>query len=554
MNFINITGTSPIAHFLLKDNPSGAFRELGLSDQNLYKDSLTELTNLLKLDFMGVDFVIDKLIRRMAYKSSKRLIYQEYFENYLDGLKISKIDLLTAYMVPEVITALRKFMPKLPLGFLSCSTLMAYDLKKDSSIHGRVLDFPIVKNYLKSERGIIYDFKGHPKIWSLGIAGLPFASLTGMNSEGVSLALHMKYGDHFNSKNGYFIFEIAFKILMECRTKEDVLKVLKSFPSISSWGLYLTFKDGTGMSIDLFGGDFRHNIVNLKEGSQKLTYQNNFPIDESLDQLGTTVGLDHYCSMRQKSANHKIEKFLSQNQGSSITSNDVLTILGRPQTQKSDDALNWKQDTTTITSVHTVAMSPTLGEVQIIPGDVPKILEDQILVLKNVFQEDIKKISTDLLQTNLKELDLKFITGFRLLSKAENSYEQKELPKAYHYIQLAIDNLKGYPEEIIANFYFLMLKMIHLNSKEDLTNVLKEFRVIEKKLPYYINDHAILAIARLERILHGKTLIKESSIKTDDLKKIFSFEQKIPPLILKKMRSFISLQFGTVDVIYTYPI
>jgi hypothetical protein len=151
-------------------------------------------------------------------------------------------------------------------------------------------------------------------------------------------------------------------------------------------------------------------------------------------------------------------------------------------------------------------------------------------------------------------MDPFFISGFRFFAEAASFYEQKNKHKAYHKIQMAIDALDGYPEQKIAEFYFLLFQFIDLNGENDLALLVKKFRDLDNELPPYLQAHCLLAQARLERILHGHTNIQEFEIQVEELKHIFKFEQKIPIFLLKKLKSFITPNIGCSDIIYTYPI
>ena len=85
------------------------------------------------------------------------------------------------------------------------------------------------------------------------------------------------------------------------------------------------------------------------------------------------------------------------------------------------------------------------------------------------------------------------------------------------------------------------------------TNIrlLKEFTLLEKKLPVYLADHCRLFIYRLQKHLKQKITIKEINIKNNNLKKVFKFERKIPAKVLiKTISPIMNPRIELLDIIY----
>jgi hypothetical protein len=128
-----------------------------------------------------------------------------------------------------------------------------------------------------------------------------------------------------------------------------------------------------------------------------------------------------------------------------------------------------------------------------------------------------------------------------------------QVEKAYHTLQMAIIKLEGYPESFVARFFFLIWQYIHEESNKDLSYIYQEFISLEGKLPEYLNDHRILFITRLNKILgHGHNEKLRNKIKNDNLKRIFDKEIKMKSVALKMLRKFTVPRIEILDIIYIY--
>lgn len=536
----------PIPHYHLQGDVENNFYNLGLKDKILYEKTFNELQSLLKVRFWPVDqffSIINSFITQKISRSN--LLFEKELTAYSEGLGRPLLHLLSGFLLPEIITSIHQVMPKIPLMPFGCSSLFHYNSSEGNIYHGRILDFPVYRYYNESERTVVYQFEGLPKIWSLSLTGIPLPSVTAMNSEGLTLALHIKHGKAFNL-NGHFIFEIVYKLLQECQTTQDVLDLLKDFPALSSWGLYITTKEGKALSVDIYGENFFYEEKDLKE--EPLLYVNNLPIREELEGSFNTEGFRCFCNMRKRAITQKIEK--KKEKKKELSAIDMLELLGRPDPMKATQSKKWAMDVVTITTMHTAVMNAVKGEVYLIPGPVPKILHDKVLKIDRIWDLQLPRYQE--LESKLKPYRQDFTDGFHLLAESTADYKEGKIDLAIEHINQAAKLLAPFADGIIAQFYSLVYQFIHEAEILQRTKQLAEFKNIRSQLPPYLRDHCVLFIFRLERFLYQKSDITEDEIETDALKNLYRIESKIPTFLLKKMTKLIAPQIATSDIFYAY--
>ena len=257
-------------------------------------------------------------------------------------------------------------------------------------------------------------------------------------------------------------------------------------------------------------------------------------------------GIHQYNQMRLDIAEKKIEKLKKEKEMSSLK---LIKAMGSFHPQRSKKTNQWKCDTVTASSVTVCTMNPKAGEALYLPGPAPKFFVKDVLKISQAFKDPIQKIISG---AKSKTKESKF-NGYRDMMNAQVNFDQSNYHEAYHHMQMAIDDFEGMPEQNIALFFFKIFQYIHEPHMKMRQKLLHDFQELRGVLPPYLNDHCLLFIYRLEKIIHGKSDINEQDIQHETLKKVLAFEQKMPRLLFHKATSILmSPRIDTLDVIYAH--
>jgi hypothetical protein len=516
------------------------FYQLGVKDKEAYPEvkkffrHLIGDTNLLTTSALQTfhEYYLGKCLKHNPEFRSQVYAYAE-------GLDSDPKELAFELMIPELLGAPGNFTPNLQKFLLGCSSLFRYDIKTDSIYHGRILDFPMVKIWEKHERLINYKFKNTAKFHSFGIAGNPFPTYSSMNEMGLSLAVHQKYSQFFNP-DGHPIHYIAYKILSECDTTKSVLKLLKSYPSLTYWGLYISTKEGKVLSVDVCGD--RIDKIEYDAKSTPFLYFNNAPIKE--DQNNQNV--PPYSIPRLNSERNSImQKRLKKFSRTQFKHTDMLNLLAEVEPKNAGDSKF--QTPLTLSSVQVLSMNPKLHSAAMLSGETPRFLDRNIIDL--YFKPH--SVETQLLPSNQK-LNEKYIIGLKKLALSQFHFIQNEMTESFHEIQLAQLYLKDFSEGVIADFYFGVFSYLTARKKIDYQDALEVMLNLEHRLPSHLEEHRKLFVMRLQKILSKKTTITSDDFKDLVTKKYYSFEININGLGLKLLRKLIFPLVDLEDVRYLY--
>ncbi|WP_127717630.1 hypothetical protein [Halobacteriovorax sp. HLS] len=524
-------------------DPLESFYQLGLKDQKGHSLLLDHMKVVLTLGIPKVDKIIQDLAAVFFDSQMEHnRVFKQWSKQYAQGLGISDKELIFALLLPELSSCLSKWLPSLGSSLLGCSTMFFWDENEDCPAHGRILDFPLIGSFDKAERTILYDFPNLPKVYSFGSVGFPFPSITSMNEYGVTLALHQKFTDILDI-NGRSVFDIGNELIFHAKDLSSALEILKKANSFTAWCFNMTFADGTWLSADLMGDKLVYETGKITKGEIK--YFNNELIDEELHKRSFfPIGMKNHNSMRSDCGNKKVSDLSKKKKISDL---DILKSLGTPQKISYEDTLDWKLGTLTPTSVHIVTMSPMKARALSINGIAPKLYSGQYLEHTELWDKPNFKLK----QSRAQKYPPQLKSGLRHYALAQVSFDHKDLIHAYHHIQMAHDELKGTKWEHISFFYFLVFQFMKEKHKKVRSSILEDFKDIHDKLPELLQDHCVLFIWRLERILYKSSKITENDIKNTTLKNVFRVEQKIPGLILHRTTTLLmSPRLDLLDVIY----
>lgn len=532
-----------LPHIHLFGNPEENFYSLGRRDKNGHTQMYDQISKLCARSQHLVKVL--KMTTEISTKISQRSsgVLHKELKAYADGLERPIDDVYFMLLLPEIVASFNKWLPNL-LGIIpGCSSLFINNPNSGGIVHGRILDYAVAGPFEKFERCISYNFKNRLKSFSHSTVGMPFPSLSTMNEKGLTLALHYKHGDYFDT-NGESIFSIMYQLASFCTNINEVKKYLKANPSISYWGIYCSDQDGNVASFDIKGSEVYQQRFEIKD--HKYLYFNNRPIikDAENDKL-QPFGNQNQCLMRRQVIKKRMEKF---NYKAKDISLEVLKTLGTIEPKKQNHAKEWNLSPVTPSALQTLTFDNKDLNSYAIIGDTPKMYQGEYIKFTNLFSKCEQKTITKKVKN-----DPFFIKGQQSLAKAQSDMDNGHIERAYHNLQMAIEYFENYPEKYVAQFFFFCWQYIHEPSNKDLGYIYHDFKSLEGKLPSYLNDHRILFLQRLNKILsfgEDKELIKR--IKNPQLKNVYIKEGKMKPMALKVLRRFIVPRIEILDIVYIY--
>ena len=374
---------------------------------------------------------------------------------------------------------------------------------------------------------------------------MPFPSLSSMNEKGLTLALHYKHGDYFDI-TGQSIFSLMYQLTSYCTNISEVKKYLLQNPSMAHWGINCSDINGNVASFDIKGSEVYSERFDLKEN--KFLYFNNRPlISQKSDIDLQPYGNKEQCLMRKDFIFKRMEKFNFQ---AKDIQKELLATLTSIQSKKGPSAKDWKLSPLTPSSIQALTFHSKLNQSYYIAGTTPKFYRDEVVKFSNMNNGN----DTEILKTKpIYKVDGKYSKGIQSIAKAQSSMDNGNTEKAYHELQLAILFLEDYPEYYIAQFYFIVWQYIHESSDKDLSFLYNQFNDLENKLPSYLNDHRILFISRLNKILSfGEDITLKKKIKHPKLVEIYEKENKMKGIAIKLLRKLIVPRIEILDIIYIY--
>ncbi len=529
------------------------FYQLGLLDRERAKEVHRDVRLMLSTPWKPVNKAIEevaKLIIKNSIKNNPDHLSQ--LKSYSEGLGIKLEETIYIMLIPEIVSCMSKWAPGLIKGNLGCSSFFMRN-EKSEVVHGRILDFPLQGSYDHYERAILYDLKGMPKTLGFGASGIPYPSITLMTEGGMTLSLHQKFTNILN-KDGTSIFEIVLNLIKNANDRNSAIDFLKNQQSITTWCLYISFKNGDVLAVDLMGKEHYFNQLSIPDND--VLYFCNHLENKTLKQEDfLPTGFHQYNLMREEVANKKIKEFNKQKHKSEL---ELIQLMATPLNQKVKTPGHYEHylmDNITPSSLTVVTMNPTRASALYLDGPAPKLYRDNILSLNDCFKNPTQiQIKAKNVKKNKMASD-NYYEGLSSLMKAQKGFDQKDSQNVYHYLQFAIDHLEDYPEKCVAQFYFLIAQYMFETHQRVLFNLLDEFKNLVDHLPQTLNDHCLLFIGRLERILQVANTLEEDKIIHPKLRTLYQLELKIPRILFHPTtKGMIIPRVDILDVIYLYTI
>ncbi|MDO9181848.1 MAG: hypothetical protein Q7U04_05540, partial [Bacteriovorax sp.] len=505
------------------------FYQLGLLDRERAKEVHRDVKLMLSTPWKPVNKAIEE-VAKLVLKNSNQKKSDRYthLRSYADGLGLKFEDVAYVMLIPEIVSCMTKWAPGFIKGNLGCSSFFMRN-EKSEVVHGRILDFPLQGSYDLYERAILYDLKGMPKTLGFSSAGIPYPSITLMTEDGMTLALHQKFTNVCNI-DGLSIFELIFDLIKNANDKKSVLEYLRSHPSITTWCLYMSFKNGDVLAVDLMGKEIFANEFTIPDIGA-LYFCNHLENKELKQTEMLPTGFHQYNLMREEIANKKIAQFIKTKQNvKKNTDLEIIKMMATPIHQPLKTPGHYEHylmDNLTPSSLTVVTLNPTAGVSNFIGGAAPKIYRDNVISITDCFNNPIQKNIVENPKGKTKDKKHSspsndYYHGIASLMKAQKGFDLYDPQSVYHNLQFAIDHLEHHAEKGVAEFYFLIAQYMFESHSKVLMTILHDFKKLEGHLPETLNDHCLLFIGRLERILQVANTLEEDKIIHPKLRAIYN--------------------------------
>ncbi len=547
---------TPLPLITLVGDPEENFYQLGVKDKQNHSDVLVHMQSQLKIFGPTIDYYLHKIFQgALTHKLQRGEIFSKLLGAYSQGLERNIEDVALGLLIPEILSGLGGIkslgLAKKNPALFGCSSFFALG-GDERPIHGRILDFPLFGSYNNFERATICQFKQTPQIFSLSSAGLPYPSITAMNGNGVTLALHQKFNTIFNLK-GRSIFEICFELLCEASSLESALRFLRKQNSITAWGINMSFQNGEVLLVDLCGEDLIYKELNLHK--HKVIYTNNLPIKRhQATNNPFPPGIINYSKMRERVAEEKIKELKVKGY---TTEEELLKIMATPLEQRHRRPKDYEISPLTSSSLTIATLRPVAGTASVVADPAPRLFRQNYHSIYDLWS-DAKIRSLKLPVGNQKKEHVEmnnYYQGMNHLISAQTSMDLGDSQASHHHIQMSVQYFSEnkYHEQFSAQFFFLVLQFLNEKNNKVKFQILDHFKELMPNLPSRLAEHCLLFIFRLENILLKTTSVKESDFKTSEFKKIFKLENKIPKILFSHaIKQLIRPRFDIMDIVYLH--
>lgn len=529
---------------ILFGNLEENFYQLGLRDRENGKIVHDSVKSMLKTPIKP----LNKLMEEVGVSVIKNTLLKDkdrypHLKAYAEGLNQNLENVFYMMLIPELVSGMTKWAPGLVKSQFGCSSFFMRN-EKHQMVHGRILDFPLQNTYDQFERVVLYSLKGMPKTLAYNCQGIPYPSITAMTESGMTIALHQKFTNIFNTK-GESIFEIIFDLIKNVDNRKDAIEFLQKKKSLTTWCLYIGFQNGDILAYDIMGEDAFYNLAHLDDQSKQVIYFCNHLENKSLNQTDfLPLGFHEYNCMRESTAHQKIKEFEKKNHYSDF---DLLKMMSNPYKTKSK---KYQTDNITNTSIAAVCMNVEAQSSHFVAGAAPKIYQNNIFEIKDTFRDPVANHIEDKKYKNQNE---EYYKGLHALTNAQKGFDDADPKRIYHELQFAIDHLENYPDQLIAHFYFLVAQYLYESHAKVHSHLLREFKKLSLQFEGYLKEQCLIFIFRLETILSLPITLEMDLIKTKQLKDIIELERKIPRPVFHLTTKLMSVpRIDILDVIYVY--
>ena len=123
---------------------------------------------------------------------------------YGEGLNVGLENIYGTFLLPEILSAIGRFIPSFMGKLLGCSSLFYQEPRGRGITHFRLLDFPLADSFTQHAQSVLMQFP-RQRVFFFTTQGMPYPGLTAMNESGITLALHQKLSRFFATREPLFL-------------------------------------------------------------------------------------------------------------------------------------------------------------------------------------------------------------------------------------------------------------------------------------------------------------------------------------------------------------
>lgn len=524
---------SPVVIKLL-GNEEENFYQLGLKDRSFFRLNNSSIYRLFGISQEPIQKLTEGFIKTMSKGlSTRHKGYLRNLEAYAEGLNTDPQHVFSLFLVPEVLSAIHKFIPGLSGTLLGCSSI--FSNQNNNLHHYRILDFPLVGVLDHGMQSIQFQFEKQ-KVFYHTFKGIPYPSLSSMNESGISLALHQKFNRFFNP-TGVPIFELTKLLITEARDKQDIFEILDENPSLTSWGINIGL-DNIALEIDVKGEDY--SVIETEIHEDDHIYNCNEPIEYEHKDYNHIMpyGMSEFNRLRRQSAEEEFKR---------NKENTDLSFLKLLSTKiKNTDAKNLLTPQT-MASLDTLALVPAKGESFRFVDEGPQNWNNHLYKFTNAFSD----IKTELVKKDKDQENSEHYKGLKYFAQAAISFQENKFESLFHNIQMAELYIK---DEAYLNYIkFFKYAYAFVTYDENLfPDLYRDLLELRGKNSPFIEDHIELYLSRLETILDYPKSKRGHRFSHKQLKRVGENEAKLGKTFLKNKRKLYIPRPEVHDVIYPF--
>lgn len=536
-------GQDHLHSYELIGDPDENFYQLGIKDRHHYHlnyDHMEKVSKIQSLPLLGqvlskgFDYYVNKSLDQFSEE-------KKYLMSYADGLKTSLTKVGRFLISPDFLAAFNHFLPTRPKTLFGCSSFIGLN-HKNECVHGRIFDYPLINTFEKYQRILKVQFPGHPQVWGLSSAGIPYPATSLMNDSSVTLTPHQLSGNSFDYEGKPLYFLIK-DLINNSHNKHSFIKNIKKCRSMTAWAMYVTFSSEEFLGVQIEGKNLTIKEFYLKD--KKLFYFSNLPLKKLSQEEKEPIYLKNYCQMRQDMALQSIDDYYQKHD--SFKDLDLLKLMSKFTPKKKIPSKKWKLGPVTPITLHIITLNAAAGKAHLIRNKPPHFFKNEYTSVKDIWK---RPISTEYKKN--ARIDQNYLLGHEHLSAFIKDCDYDKTHSKFHHLQMAISYFKNYPEQKIIHFFALIYEYLNAHNKKNIPSILENLTKLLPDLPLYLQDHAYIFLARIERRLYGHTHFNEKVLSTERMKQIFSLEQKVPRSFLFLLNHSTHPRLEIFDIIYTH--
>ena len=461
----------PVIVSLIGD-PIDNLYQLGLRERDSFLKIEKRVTKLLSTNFLlrfGQDVIT---LARTILIRREESFFDKCIKSYSEGLGIDASRYMSFLSLFDLAAQYGQAYPELKGILPGCSSI--FSKTEEGHVHTRLLDFPLIGLFEEAPRVYFWQPQGLAPIISFSSEGLAPLFFQGIHGNGISFALHHKPGNSMH-RDGQSIFQIAFETLFKAEHLSDFKREMKKKTSVTKWAFLLLEKSGQALEMDIDGPTQKIETYNINDTSPLIF--TNIPLQNDSSAFESYI---KFSEIRQSWLKEKLRGQDKQN---------ILDLVTDVEDQK---IKSWLHPGSTLSTVGAYSVNLTNGFIDIKVGQSALVKSDAIYRISLSNHLDINALKE-------KSSSSEFEKAWKLMARAQSSFDQGAYETAYHELQIAISTMPHPVWREILSFYLCIWDFKFVENNKELALIYKKIKMINAPPP--LKDQWMLFIMRFEKRL-----------------------------------------------------